>query len=301
MKQSTSHIFMVYPSTFGFNTETAESNHFQTKEVFSDENRIQAQKEFDKAVEQLRAIGIDVTVLKDETGVSKPDAVFPNNWISIHKEGYILYPMEAENRRIERDPVFIDTLTKKLNISLIKDLSVYEQENRYMEGTGSIIFDHIHKKAYAAISSRTDAKIVEETCKLVNYKPVLFHSKDREGNIVYHTNVLLAIGTDYAILCLDAIPSEEERTLVSKELNDDGIEIIEINMDQMYTFAGNMLELTSSTGQKYLVMSKTAHDSLSAQQLEKIRQFAEPLVIDVSTIEKFGGGSIRCMMAELFF
>lgn len=301
MKQSTSHIFMVYPSTFGFNTETAESNHFQTKEVFSEEHRIQAQKEFENAVEKLRAIGIDVTVLKDKTGVSKPDAVFPNNWISIHKEGYILYPMEAENRRIERDPAFIDTVAKKLNISLIKDLSVYEEENRYMEGTGSIIFDHIHKKAYAAISSRTDAKIVEETCELVNYTPVLFHSKDREGNIVYHTNVLLAIGTDYAILCLDAIPSEEERTLISNELRNDGIEIIEISMDQMYTFAGNMLELTSSTGQKYLVMSKTAHDSLSANQLKKIRQFVEPLVIDVGTIEKFGGGSIRCMMAELFF
>lgn len=301
MKQSTSHIFMVYPSTFGFNAETAGSNHFQTKEVFSEEHRIQAQKEFKNAVEQLRAKGIDVTVLKDKTGVSKPDAVFPNNWISIHKEGYILYPMEAENRRIERDPAFIDTLANKLNIGLIKDLSVYERENRYMEGTGSIIFDHIHKKAYAAISSRTDAKIAEETCELVNYKPVLFNSKDREGNIVYHTNVLLAIGTNYAVLCLDAIPSEEERTQISKELKNDGIEIIEISMDQMYTFAGNMLELTSSNGQKYLVMSKTAHNSLSAQQLENIGQFAEPLVIDVSTIEKFGGGSIRCMMAELFF
>lgn len=301
MKQSTSHIFMVYPSTFGFNTETAESNHFQTKEVFSSENRIQAQKEFENAVEQLRAKGIDVTVLRDKTGISKPDAVFPNNWISIHKEGYILYPMEAENRRIERDPAFIDTLAKKLKIDLIKDLSEYEQVNRYMEGTGSIIFDHIHKKAYAAISSRTDAKIAEETCELLNYKPVLFHSKDKEGNIVYHTNVLLAIGTDYAILCLDAIPSEEERTLISKELKNDGLEIIKISMDQMYKFAGNMLELTSSNGQKYLVMSKTAHNSLSFQQLEKIQQFTEPLVIDVSTIEKFGGGSIRCMMAELFF
>ncbi|MFZ9028462.1 MAG: citrulline utilization hydrolase CtlX [Crocinitomicaceae bacterium] len=301
MKQSTSHIFMVYPSSFGFNTETAESNHFQTKEVFSLENRAQAQKEFDNAVEQLRAKGIDVTVLKDKTGVSKPDAVFPNNWISIHKEGYILYPMEAENRRIERDPAFIDTLSKKLNIGLIKDLSVYEKQNRYMEGTGSIIFDHIHKKAYAAISSRTDAKIVEETCELVNYKPVLFHSKDREGNIVYHTNVLLAIGTNYAVLCLDAIPSDEERTQISEELKNDGIEIIEISMDQMYSFAGNMLELTSSDGQKYLVMSMTAHNSLTTQQLKKVRQFAEPLVIDVSTIEKFGGGSIRCMMAELFF
>jgi hypothetical protein len=291
---------MVYPSTFGFNAETADSNHFQTKEEFSDENRIQAQREFDHAVEQLRAKGIDVTVLRDNTRISKPDAVFPNNWISIHKEGYILYPMEAENRRIERDPAFIDTLSKKLNIDLIKDLSMYEKENRFMEGTGSIIFDHIHKKAYAAISSRTDKKIVEETCELVNYKPVLFHSKDREGNIVYHTNVILAIGTNYAVLCKEAIPSDLEYMEIYKELTADGIEIIEFNMEQMYAFAGNMIELSTKDGAKHLVMSETAYKSLSNEQINKIQRHATPLVIDVSTIEKFGGGSIRCMIAEIF-
>ncbi len=301
MKQSTSQIFMVHPTTFGFNAETAGSNHFQTKEVFREEHLVKAQEEFNNAVLTLRSKGIDVTVFVDESNVSKPDAVFPNNWISIHKEGYILYPMEAENRRTERNPSFIDALSQKLNIGLIKDLSVYEKQNRFMEGTGSIIFDHIHKKAYAAISSRTDEMIVKETCELVNYKPVLFHSKDREGNTVYHTNVLLAIGTNYAILCLDAIPSDEERTLISNELKNDGFEIIEIGMDQMYAFAGNMLELTNPDNEKFLVMSATARNSLTSDQLNRIKQYAEPVVIDVSTLEKFGGGSIRCMIAELFF
>lgn len=301
MKQSTSHIFMVYPSTFGFNQETAGSNHFQTNEEFKSEHKKKAQAEFDQAVDQLRSKGIDVTVLKEDSSVSKPDAVFPNNWISIHKEGYVLYPMEAENRRIERNPLFVDSLSQKLNISLIKDLSIYEKENRFLEGTGSIIFDHVHKKAYAAISSRTDAKILEELCVLLNYKPVTFHSKDREGNTVYHTNVLLAIGTNYAILCKDAIPLELERTVVTQELEKDGIEIIEISMDQMYAFAGNMLELATPKDEKILVMSATAKKSLSTEQLDQIRKYATPLAIDVSTIEKYGGGSIRCMMAELFF
>lgn len=300
-EQSTSHIFMVYPTSFGFNTETAGSNHFQTDQPFDENKRKLAQKEFEAAVASLRANGINVTVFKDDGTIVKPDAVFPNNWISVHPEGYVLYPMEALNRRTERTPEIYGSIERELNISCLLDMSPHEDHNEFLEGTGSVIFDHVHKKAYAAISSRTNEALFLRLCKTINYKPVTFNTTDRDGNAVYHTNVLLAIGTGYAILCEEAIKTEEERERIRNEFKSDEMEIIPITMEQMYSFAGNMIELTSNDGFKKLVMSKSAHDSLTEHQLKRIKAYATPLVIDVNTIETFGGGSIRCMIAELFF
>lgn len=301
MRQSTSHIFMVYPTSFGFNEETADSNHFQSSEPFHDESRSRAQREFEAAVEILRENGIEVTVFTDESGIEKPDAVFPNNWISIHPEGYVLYPMEAKNRRIERLSEIYNVLSSRFNLNCLEDLSSFENEEKFLEGTGSIIFDHLHRKAYASLSSRTNADLLDQLCKKLSYEPITFSSKDINGNAVYHTNVLMAIGTGYCILCEDAIGSVEERQKVRDSLTNDQIGIIKISLDQMYRFAGNMIELTSDDGQKFLIMSKTAYDSLTSDQIAQIKLYADPLVIDVSTIEKYGGGSIRCMIAELFF
>lgn len=292
---------MVFPTSFGFNSETAGSNHFQVNEPFDVSKRNLAQQEFSDAVNKLRIHGIDVTVFEDSEVPVKPDAVFPNNWISVHPEGYVLYPMEAENRRTERSQEICEALKDKLNIRCLLDLSSFESKGVFLEGTGSIIFDHIHRKAYAATSSRTNEDLFNELCKKLKYTPITFSSADRNGNTVYHTNVLMAIGTGYAILCEDAIPNNTEKDLVRNELSKDGIEIIPITMDQMYAFAGNMIELTSETGVRYLIMSQTAFNSLSAAQIQKIKEFAVPLIFDVSTIEQFGGGSIRCMIAELFF
>lgn len=299
--QSTSHIFMVYPTSFGFNEETATSNYFQSSEAFGNSSRIQAQAEFDNAVNILRSNGINVTVFKDSSPLQKPDAVFPNNWISIHPEGYVLYPMEAVNRRSERTPEIYASIAQNLDIICIADLSHHETERIYLEGTGSIIFDHLHKKAYASISSRTNEELFKSLCSKLNYKPISFSSKDKNGNPVYHTNVLMAIGTGYAVLCSEAIGNDAEKEAVENELKNDGIEIIRITLDQMHDFAGNMIELQGMNGEKMLIMSKTANMSLTSDQINRIQSFAKPVVIDVSTIEKFGGGSIRCMIAELFF
>lgn len=299
--QSTSHIFMVYPTNFGFNPETSSSNHFQQKGEFDGSLLKKAQYEFNNAVDLLRSKEIDVTVFIDSADPIKPDAVFPNNWISIHKEGYVLYPMEAENRRTERAPEIIKALEDQFNIGCLLDLSKNELEGHYLEGTGSIIFDHVHKKAYASTSSRTDIQVLNELCAKLGYQPITFPTDDGKGNAIYHTNVLLAIGTGYAILCEDSISSEDKKNEVISSFNDDGIEVIPISIDQMYAFAGNMIELVSPKGERFLIMSQTAYNSLHSDQIERIERYTIPLPIPVETIEKFGGGSIRCMIAEVFF
>lgn len=303
MKQSTNRVFMVRPANFMYNAETAVSNSFQTNIEKGDLKALNdlAILEFDRAVQILRDAGIDVTVFQDSTSPVKPDAIFPNNWISIHQDGkYNIYPMESLNRRLERRNEIIDELADRFNLIEGLDMTGYENENKFLEGTGSVVFDHPNRKAYAVISTRTDKGLLNILCEEIKYDLVPFHAVDEKNAPIYHTNVVMALGTGYAIICLESVKDIDEKTLITEQLRKGNIEIIEITYEQLKNFAGNMIELEHPNGKKLLVMSQSAYNSLREDQLKRIRSYAEPLVIDVPTIEKIGGGSIRCMIAEIF-
>ncbi|CAF3533983.1 unnamed protein product [Adineta steineri] len=307
--QSTSRVIMIRPACFCFNTETAVSNSFQNEQYadLSLENQIQqkALLEFDLMVEQLRSHGIHVDVFNDTLSPVKPDAVFPNNWFSTHSDGtIILYPMLAKNRRLERRVDLIEILSHTYQTTAIIDLSVYEQRNQYLEGTGSLVLDRINKIIYAIRSPRTNEIVIENFIKLMNFeKPaIVFDSVDKNGKAIYHTNVVMAIGTYVVIICLESIHDKEQRDNVVKSLEENGKrKIIDITYEQMNQFAGNMLEIRNKQGEYLLVMSKTAYNSLTNQQRNIIEETNTKLVyFDISTIEQCGGGSVRCMIAENF-
>lgn len=291
MKQSTGHVLMVRPASFGFNFQTTD-NSFQRNANISAQSAL---TEFDNMVEALRSAGINVTVAEDVPVLPKPDAVFPNNWFSTCCNKLILYPMFAENRRWERTEEIIRLVQGKKDIT---DLSTNELRNRFLEGTGSLVLDHINRKAYAAISARTSPDLVNEWCALTGYTPVLFHTCGSDNREIYHTNVMMCIGTGYAVICLDAIVDAGERNMVVESLVTDGLVIIEISMVQMEAFAGNMLELEGK--ERLLLMSEAACRTLNENQLELIKKNAAPLQVAIPTIETIGGGSVRCMVAELF-
>jgi hypothetical protein len=294
---------MVRPASFQFNIETAISNAFQqTLEGVSErEIREKAIEEFDQYVNKLRAHHIHVIVVQDNEIPAKPDAVFPNNWISMQQNGMVyLYPMNTPNRRLERRDEVLDEIEQSFEIKQVIDISDSENYDQFLEGTGSIIFDHINKVGYACISPRTDKDLFIAHCELLGYSHIYFHSSDSDGNLVYHTNVMLTIGSGYAIICSESIREEEEQTLVMDKLQSSGHEIITISEAQMNDFAGNMLEVVNKEGQRYLVMSTTAHQSLTAEQIEKIENYAQILSVSIPTIETIGGGSARCMLAEIF-
>ena len=302
MKQTTSNILLVKPFNFGFNAQTASSNAFQNelKEKTASFSDI-ALSEFDTFEKKLSQLGINVTVVEDSAIPVKPDAVFPNNWISMHADGkVILYPMYAANRRTERRREIIDQLKKSFIINEIIDLSFYEKENHFLEGTGSIIFDHQNRMAYACISPRTDEVLFREVCKKLDYAPVIFHSFDENNIAVYHTNVMMCIGRDYAVICLETITDNQERLLVIDSLEASGHEIINISLSQMKNFAGNMLALKNKEDQNFLVMSQSAFDSLEISQQKSLEKHATLLPMAINTIETIGGGSARCMIAEIF-
>ncbi|CAF1015847.1 unnamed protein product [Adineta steineri] len=307
--QSTCRIIMVRPACFCFNIETSISNPFQNKQYadLSLSNQIQekALLEFDHMVEQLRSHGVHVDVFNDTSSPVKPDAIFPNNWFSTHSDGtIILYPMLANNRRLERRKDLIETLTHTYQTTAIIDLSVYEQRNQYLEGTGSLVLDRINQIIYAVRSPRTNEIIIENFIKLMNYKKpaIIFDSVDSNKKAIYHTNVVMGIGTYVAIICLESIHDKEQRNIVVKSLEEDSKrKIIDIANEQMNQFAGNMLEIRNKQGEYLLVMSKSAYDSLTNQQRNMIEETNTKLVyFDISTIEQCGGGSVRCMIAENF-
>jgi hypothetical protein len=294
---------MVRPAGFGFNTETAASNAFQAllADHTPEQIRDQALAEFDGFVALLREKGIRVVVAADTAAPEKPDAVFPNNWISLHRNGTVtLYPMHAPNRRLERRQDIIDTLRQDFEVQQVVDLSAYENEDRYLEGTGSLILDHENRLAYACLSPRTDLALLEEFCSRFQYKPVAFHAYDHSGGLVYHTNVILCIGQRFAVLCADTIRDPQERDLVVGTLKETGHEVIEITLEQLRRYAGNMLEVENQSGQHFLVMSQQAFQSLRPDQVQTIEKYAEILAPPIATIEHIGGGSARCMMAEIF-
>jgi hypothetical protein len=298
MKQSTSHILMIRPAAFGFNTETAASNVFQTKQPAL-KVQDEALGEFENMVVQLRDAGIRVTVINDTPNLKKPDAIFPNNWFSTHHDGtVVLYPMMAENRRLERRIDILDKLRNQNLVTRLIDLSDEEQREVFLEGTGSIVFDHIQKVAYACNSPRTNEPLFIELCAVLGYTPIAFNAFDVNRQAIYHTNVLLAIGSHWAVCCTESIPERERRALVASLKNQR--ELIEISFSQMAAFAGNLLELETTHGEKIIVLSQTAYLALGKQQLKKLEMHARLLPISIPSIETVGGGSVRCMMAEVF-
>lgn len=301
MRQAAGRIMMVRPAHFGFDPSTAKTNSFQQTDGADQQYSIQesAIEEFNAAVNTLRTNGIDVVVIDDTDEPKKPNAVFPNNWVSFHDGRVILYPMLAENRRWERRVDLLDQLVDEgVLVEEIIDISQFEENNKFLESTGSVVIDYEHDLAYACLSSRTDRDVLDKLCEINGYEPVLFQSFNKEGLAVYHTNVVMCIASRYAVICAESIQADQ-RFDVLRTLEETGHRVVEITMDQMYAFAGNMLEVFNSQGESVLVMSQTAHDSLTNHQLEVLSSYSKIQTVSIPTIEKFGGGSVRCMMCRI--
>ena len=306
--QSANTILMVKPSGFRFNEETAVNNHFQIADESQTVAQIQnkAVNEFDSMVSLLQKNGIEVIVIDHDNGAETPDAVFPNNWFSTHQNGDVyLYPMNAINRRLERRLEIFDTIKEKhhLRVSNIIDFTHWEKKNLFLEGTGSMILDRVNCIIYASISKRTSEKLLSEYAKKMNYDVISFesyHSSSNQSPLIYHTNVMMCLASSFAVICLEAILDQNERQRVMDQLKETEKTIIEITFDQMNNFAGNMLEVQNLNGDQYLVMSSKAYHSLNKNQINQIQQYVQILHSPIDTIETLGGGSARCMMAEIF-
>ncbi len=297
IKQTATAVLMVKPASFGFNTQTAITNTFQTQTEDFTSNQIL--REFKSVVDTLVKIGIYVVVVEDKPDIPKPDAIFPNNWFYVHHTGILfLFPMQAKNRRLERDTEIIEKIKTETGISEVVDLTYFEKENKFLEGTGSVVFNHKSKKAYAVLSERTNQEVLEHFCELLGYKPIIFQAYDEDEKAIYHTNVLMAITNTHAIICLDAIDQDDQIRILN-QLEEDNLEIIEIDYKQLYSFAGNILGVSNGEKQ-FIIMSITAQESFTPNQLVELKKYHELITADVSTIEKIGGGGIRCMLAELF-
>jgi hypothetical protein len=290
---------MIRPLHFAFNSETAVNNSFQVKS--ETENLVtEAVREFDAFVNALRKEDINVTVIEDSPEPHTPDAIFPNNWISFHENGvYCLYPMFAPNRRKERKTEVIDLITRKFKYHQLIDFTSYESENRFLEGTGSMVLDRDQRIVYACLSPRTDSGILEDFCRKLNYKQVVFHATDQSGEAIYHTNVMMCVADRFVVVCLDSIQDPAEKSCVTEAILTSGKEIITISPDQMNQFAGNMLQLENKSGEKILVMSSAAWHALHSDQKGKLAVYNRFLHASLQNIETNGGGSARCMIAEI--
>jgi hypothetical protein len=297
--QTTSHFLMIRPVNFAFNKETSVNNAFQSAK---DSNAQEiALTEFDDFVSLLRKNKIDVIVLEDTKEPHTPDSIFPNNWISFHDNGTIvLYPMYASNRRMERKPHVIEKIKERFKIEKQIDLSAYENENVFLEGTGSMVLDRENKIAYACISQRTDIDVLNEFCLQLGFTPNSFMAIDSNAYPIYHTNVMMCVADRYVVICLDSIADDAERNETTHTIRKSGKEIISISVDQMNHFAGNMLQVENNAGNKFLIMSSQAFRSLTIEQVTKLNQYNPILHSSLDTIERNGGGSARCMMAEIF-
>lgn len=297
--QTTSHLLMIRPVQFTFNEQTAVNNAFQQAGMDADA-QAGALAEFDHFAALLQQNGITVTVINDTPDPHTPDSIFPNNWISFHEERICLYPMYAQNRRLERKPAVIAQMQEQRGITPVLDFSYFEQQNLFLEGTGSMVLDRSNRICYACLSPRTDRKLLDLFCHEMDYIPVVFHATDSNGQPVYHTNVVMCIADQYAVICMDSITDEEERTLVTTALEKDRKRIITISPDQMNHFAGNMLQVHNEDGERLLVMSSQAYTSLTTEQVQQLEQFNRIIHAPLVTIETNGGGSARCMLAEVF-
>ena len=298
---------MIRPVNFRMNEETAVNNFYQRElQNFSAaEIQKKALEEFDMLVQKLRAVGVNVIVVEDTKTPDTPDSIFPNNWISFHQNGIVaLYPMFAKNRRLERREDILDIIEENgFDIKNIVDYTSAEKEDIFLEGTGSLLLDRVNRKAYCALSPRANEDLLMEFCEDFEYTPVLFHAYqtvEDQRELIYHTNVMMALTENYAIICLDAIDNKKERKQIIKHLLADGREIIKISEEQMNNFAGNMLQVIGKDDVRYTIMSKVAFKSLTKDQIGKIEKYATILYSKLDTIEACGGGSARCMMAEVF-
>jgi hypothetical protein len=302
-KQTTDTILMVRPAHFGFNEQTAGDNAFQVDDgsLSQEEIRQKAVREFDEFVENLRSAGIRVVVAQDTDAPVKTDAVFPNNWVTFHENGAVVtYPMSAPVRRLERREDILEDLGRQFRVGERLHLEKYEQEGRFLEGTGSMILDRENRIVYACLSPRTDEGLLDEFCRLLGYEKVSFTAVDGNGRRIYHTNVMMALGESFVIICLETVKDALEKQLLRKKFAETEKELIEITLDQMLAFAGNMLQVRNQDGELFLVMSEQAFNSLDDEQLEEIMKHTDILYSPIPTIEKYGGGSARCMMAEVF-
>lgn len=293
-------LLMVSPDHFGYNQETAESNSFQ-KNIVDSELTKKAIEEFNGMVSLLRKNGIEIITFSSPKNNHCPDAVFPNNWISTHSDGkIIIYPMLTPNRRAERNPEIIKSLNDKFNISEIIDYSTKENEHIILEGTGSIVFDHEYKFAFACISPRTNENLLNELCEQINYTPIIFEATGLSGLPIYHTNVVMAIGKNVIVICLDCIENVLERSIIIAQIEKTGKKLIPITFQQMHDFAGNMLEVENDKGESFWIMSQTAYHSLTEEQKDILQESSSLLPVQIPTIETIGGGSARCMLAEIY-
>ena len=306
MSQTTNSILMIRPINFRMNEQTAVNNYFQEDLSLRDSLiNLKAQKEFDDYVDKLRKFGVEVIVVSDNQENDTPDSVFPNNWVSFHKDGTMaIYPMFAENRRLERREDIILELEKEgFLIENIVDYTSAEDQNIFLEGTGSMILDRQNKIAYCAISPRADEELFIEFCEDFEYTPVIFTANQTVGNsreAIYHTNVMMCIAETFSVICLSCIDDKKERKNVISHIKKSGKEIIDITEKQMHQFAGNMLQVKGKNDELFLVMSQAAYNSLTTEQIKKIEKHCNIISSSLETIETCGGGSARCMMAEVF-
>ena len=294
---------MVRPAHFGFNAETAANNAFQTNDgrLSSEEISIKAIEEFDRLVNHLSSNGINVIVIQDTDIPVKSDAVFPNNWVSFHQDGKVItYPMFSPIRRQERREEIIETLAKKFLITNRLHMESAEDREVFLEGTGSMILDRVNKIVYACLSIRTDLQLLDEFCEKTGYKKVTFGAFDANGLEIYHTNVMMGLGIGFAVVCLDAVRDPAEKLLLQNSLESTGFEIIPLTFHQMNNFAGNLLQVMAEDGTPYVILSQRAYDSLTDSQLAVMRRNSKVLPVPLDIIEVIGGGSVRCMMTEIF-
>lgn len=307
MQQTTNTILMIRPINFRMNEQTAVNNYYQKEldDLLPTTVNAKAEKEFDDYVEKLRSIGVNIVVVNDTSEFDTPDSIFPNNWVSFHENGTVgIYPMFAENRRLERREDILETLeVAGFYIKNIIDYTSAEEEGFFLEGTGSIALDRVNRKAYCALSPRADEDLFIEFCEDFEYTPVIFTANQTvEGKrkAIYHTNVMMCVGETFAVICLSSIDDKKERKNVINHLKQDGKEIIDITESQVNNFAGNMLQVKGTDEKLYLIMSEAAYKSLTETQIKTLKKHNDILYSSLNTIEACGGGSARCMMAEVF-
>jgi hypothetical protein len=298
-EQITSNVLMIRPVSFNFNEQTADSNKFQSKGTEENIN-FSAQLAFDQFVEQLVLRGINVMVIEDTPEPFTPDSIFPNNWISMHHSGkVVIYPMQAPNRRAERRKDILDKIKQKYDLNVLLDFTHFEEENKFLEGTGSLVLDRMNRVAFACISSRTNPEVLAAWQKQMNYDLVTFNAFDQNQHAIYHTNVVMCMGDTFCVICLESISDLDERFAIKQKIENLSKEVIEISLAQMNEFAGNMLLLKNKNEKKFLVMSDRAFNSLTKKEIELLEDYAEIIHPDLGVIETYGGGSARCMIAEI--
>ncbi|MFW0757857.1 citrulline utilization hydrolase CtlX [Pseudomonas sp. H11T01] len=299
--QTTNTVLMIRPTRFSFNQDTAANNRFQRPAAVAEDVQLKALQEFDGYVAALREQGVTVMVHNDSEAPHTPDSIFPNNWWSSHPDGtLVLYPMQGHNRRLERDKGVLDRLHDEYRVEQVLDISSLEQQEVFLEGTGSMVLDRQQRICYAGYSTRTHAQALNQVVEHLGYELCAFNAVDRQGVAIYHTNVMMSVGTSLAVVCLESISDLNERAALQSRLEGSGKQVLALSWEQLESFAGNMLEVHNAAGDPLLVMSRTAWQSLDAAQQKLIERHAKPLPVNIDTIERIGGGSARCMLAEVF-